>query len=104
MVRKASADFGWRRGARSDSLPSSSKRSGMSGGVAGAGSTLAQRSIDLVLEHMRGAEDQHPPRVDRHFHAGLGIAADAFALAAHRKAAEGGNLDHLTSRQRSGNL
>ena len=53
---------------------------------------------------MRGAEDEHPARADRHFLAGLRIAADPLALLPHRETAEGRNLDHLAAFERVGNL
>ena len=44
--------------------------------------------IDLVLERMRGPEDENAARTDRHFLASLGIAADALTFLADRKAPE----------------
>src|SRR5580704_10573291 len=53
---------------------------------------------------MRGAEHEHAARADRDFLPGFRVAPDALALAAHRKAAKGRNLDHLAPLQRIRNL
>src|SRR5438105_189382 len=65
-------------------------------GSAGAGDPLAH---DLA-----GAEGQHPPRRDRHFDAGLGIAADPLALVAQDEAAEAGNLHILAIGERAAHM
>src|ERR1700722_14273473 len=44
--------------------------------------------IDSLLEDSRRLEHHDPARRDRHFLAGLGIAADALALLAHHERAE----------------
>ena len=49
---------------------------------------------------MRGAERQHTPWRDRNLFAGLGVAADPLVLFAHRKRAEGRDLDLLAAHQR----
>ena len=49
---------------------------------------------------MRGTKHQHPARADRHFLAGLWIAADALPLAPYGKAAERRNLHHLAALKR----
>src|SRR5258706_1928226 len=75
-----------------------------SSAVASTAFEVAEAMIDAVLEHVRRPEHQHLPRQDRDLLAGLGIAPDAPALAAHRKAAERRDLDHLTAGQRIGNF
>ncbi len=62
--------------------------------------TGSASAVDLVLQRMAGAKHQDAARADRHFLAGLRIAADALAFLAHRKAAEGRDLDHLAALQR----
>src|SRR5688500_13177676 len=47
---------------------------------------------DPVAEDLAGAEGHHPPRRDRHFDAGLRIAADALALVTKDEAAKAGDL------------
>src|SRR3982751_880156 len=48
---------------------------------------------DPVAHDLAGAESHHPARCDRHFDAGLGIAANALALVAQDERAEAGYLD-----------
>ena len=57
---------------------------------------------DPVAHDLAGAEGHHPARRDRHFDAGLGIAADPLALVAQDEAAEAGNLDVLALGQARG--
>ena len=49
---------------------------------------VGETLIDLVLERMRGTEDENPSRADGHFLTGLGVAANALALLPDRKASE----------------
>src|SRR5207248_10113532 len=65
---------------------------------------LVEAIVDLMLQRMRGAEDENAARADRHFLPGLRIAPDALSLLPHREAAEGRDLDHLAALQRVGNL
>src|SRR5438067_1589181 len=65
---------------------------------------LCQTLVDLILQRVRGAEDEDAARADRHFLAGFGIAADAPSLLPDRKAPERGNLDHFSALERAGNL
>src|SRR5262245_21626591 len=51
--------------------------------------------VDALLEDGRGLEDHDPPRRDRHFLAGLRIAADPLTLLAHHERPERGQLDRL---------
>src|SRR5438045_2315329 len=59
------------------------------------GDGLRQTLVDLILQRVRGAEDEDAARADRHFLAGFGIAADALALLPDRKAPERGALNHF---------
>jgi hypothetical protein len=43
-------------------------------------------------QNLRGFEDHHPAFLDGHLDPGLGIAAEAFALAAHDERAEAGEF------------
>src|SRR5690349_10186081 len=77
MVRNASGDFStmlhplWR-----DSLPPSVLV------------VTAFQAIDHVLHHLARPENQHPPRRDGHFLAGLRVSAHAPVLAADHEGAE----------------
>src|SRR5690606_24847933 len=62
------------------------------------------RLVHPILEHVRRAEDQHPPGADRHLLAGLRIAADALALLTHEEASEGRDLHRLAPGERVRNL
>ena len=44
---------------------------------------LPMSVVYLIFEHMRGAESDDPPRLDRHFFARLRIAAHSELLVAH---------------------
>src|SRR3954451_3708875 len=57
-----------------------------------------------MVQRMRGAEDQHPPRADRHLLPGLRVAADPLTLLADRETAERRDLDDLAAFERTGNL
>src|SRR5262245_17788209 len=54
-------------------------------------------AVDPLLEDGGGLEHHDPPRRDRHFLAGLGIAPDALALLAHHERAERGELHGLAA-------
>jgi hypothetical protein len=60
--------------------------------------------VDLILQGVRGAEDENAARADRDFLGGFRIAADALSLLPDRKAPERGDLDHLSALERTGNL
>src|SRR6266480_4865449 len=60
--------------------------------------------VDLILEGVRGTEDQNAARAYRHFLPGFGIAADALSLLPDRKAAERRDLDHFSTLKRTGDL
>ena len=47
-----------------------------------------QTMVDLIFERVRGAENENPARADRHFLAGLGVAADAASFLPHGKTPE----------------
>src|SRR5438874_10316795 len=92
---------GRRLRARRSGRRRSSRRHRACGGPRGG---LAEAVVDLMLQRMRGAEHQHPTRADRHFLAGLRVAADPLTLLAHGETAERGDLDHLAALERTGNL
>jgi hypothetical protein len=75
-----------------DSSPIVGRRPGLFGGRHPAAALG-----DPVAHDLAGAEGHHAARRDRHFDAGLGIAADPLALVAQDEAAEAGNLDVLPS-------
>src|SRR6476661_2189805 len=75
--------------------PSSSDNSPMVLNAPGSLPALTFLFRDLVAHDLAGAERHHPARRDRHFDAGLGIAADPLALVAQDEAAEARNLDVL---------
>src|SRR5437016_5077137 len=60
--------------------------------------------IDALLEDRRRLEHHHPARRDRHFLAGLGIAAHTLPLLAHDKRAERRQLHRLASLKAVGDL
>src|SRR5262245_31902018 len=51
--------------------------------------------VDPLLQDRRRLEDHHPPRRDRHFLAGLRIAADALPFLAHDERAKRRKLHGL---------
>src|SRR5262245_37597559 len=53
--------------------------------------------IDALLEDGGRLEHHHPARRDRHFLAGLRVAADALALLAHHVRAERGELHRFAA-------
>src|SRR5436309_208447 len=55
--------------------------------------------VDALLENGRWLEHHDPARRDRHFLAGLRIAADPFALLAHHERSERGKLHRLAPLQ-----
>src|SRR5215471_2482778 len=60
--------------------------------------------VDALLEDGRWLEYHHPPRRDRHFLTGFGIAADALAFLAHHERAERGQLHRFAAFQAIGDL
>src|SRR5574338_1027755 len=75
--------------------PSSSDNSPIVFSASGLFSPAAKLRLalrDPVAHDLTGAEGHHPPWSDRHFDAGLGIAADALALVAQDEGAEAGDL------------
>src|SRR3712207_3649254 len=81
--------------------PSSCESSPMVLNAPGDFSPVAMRLLrDSVAHDLAGAEGHDPARGDRHFDAGLWIAADALALVAKDEAAEAGDLDVLALGQR----
>src|SRR6185312_6713694 len=84
--------------------PSASDASEMlrkaSGPFAKAASLLGQGAIDPRLHHLRGAERDHPPGVDRRRLAGFRVAAHPLVLSAHLEHAEPRQLHRLPTLQR----
>jgi hypothetical protein len=54
-------------------------------------------SVDMGLEYMARAEDQDPPREDRHFFAGLRIATDTAPFLSDRKGPEPTDFNSFSS-------
>src|SRR3546814_7009298 len=59
------------------------------------------RRDDAVAHHLAGTEGEHAARRDRHLDAGLGIAADPFALVTQDEGAETRNLEVLAIGERA---
>src|SRR5699024_11184275 len=56
-----------------------------------------QSIVDALLHDVAGAEDQHAPRRDGYFLAGLRVAADALALVANAERAERRQLHRVAA-------